>query len=83
MEKQIEEMARDLTEIFNEEYEKRYLITPTNTATKLTEQGYRKQVQGEWINVATGFICSVCKTHEARMTKFCPNCGAKMKGAEQ
>ena len=49
-EKQIE-LERDLIEIFNEEYEKRHLITPANTAKKLTEKGYRKERQGEWISV--------------------------------
>ena len=47
MEKQIE-LEKDLTEIFDEEYEKRHLITPTNTAQKLTAKGYTKQ---EWISV--------------------------------
>lgn len=48
MEKQIE-LEKDLTEIFDEEYEKRNLITPKNTAEKLTAKGYQKQV--EWISV--------------------------------
>ena len=45
-EKQNEEliqMYRDLGEIFNEEYERRRLITPQNTAEKMTAKGYRKQ----------------------------------------
>lgn len=37
------QMYRDLAEIFNEEYEKRRLITPQNTAEKMTAKGYRKQ----------------------------------------
>ena len=36
------QMINDLIEIFEEEYSKRYLITPQNTAEKLTEKGYRK-----------------------------------------
>lgn len=42
MNKQIEEMRSDLIEIFDEEYEKRRLITPQNTAEKLSAKGYRK-----------------------------------------
>lgn len=42
------QMIDDLTEIFDEEYEKRNLITPKNTAEKMTAKGYRKQ---EWISV--------------------------------
>lgn len=48
-EKQIEEMRKDLIEIFDEEYEKRRIITADFTAIKLTAKGYRKQ--SEWISV--------------------------------
>ena len=37
-------------------------------------------MHGEWRKTITGFICSVCDTHEARITSYCPNCGAKMDG---
>jgi hypothetical protein len=40
---QIEEMRKDLIEIFDEEYEKRRLITADFTAIKMTDKGYRKQ----------------------------------------
>ena len=43
------QMINDLIEIFDEEYEKRGLITPQNTAEKMTAKGYRKQ--SEWISV--------------------------------
>ena len=36
------QMFNDLIEIFDEEYGKRNLITPQNTAEKLTAKGYRK-----------------------------------------
>lgn len=36
------QMISDLIEIFGEEFSKRYLITPQNTAEKLTAKGYRK-----------------------------------------
>jgi hypothetical protein len=36
------QMINDLIEIFDEEYGKRNLITPQNTAEKLTDKGYRK-----------------------------------------
>lgn len=35
-------MINDLIEIFDEEYGKRNLITPQNTAEKMTAKGYRK-----------------------------------------
>jgi hypothetical protein len=45
--KQIEEMKKDLIDIFDEEYYRRNLITPQNTAEKLAEKGYRKQADIE------------------------------------
>ena len=43
-EKQIvEEMRKDLIEIFDEEYEKRRIVTADFTAIKMTAKGYRKQ----------------------------------------
>ena len=48
MKDQIEKMRKDLIEIFDEEYEKRRLITPDFTAEKMTAKCYRKQ---EWISV--------------------------------
>lgn len=43
------QLFEDLVEIFEEEYEKRRLITPQNTAEKMTAKGYSKQ--SEWISV--------------------------------
>ena len=41
------QMYNDLGDIFLEEYEKRRIITPQNTAEKMTAKGYRKQMQEE------------------------------------
>lgn len=43
----IEEMRKDLVEIFDEEYEKRRIITADFTAIKMVAKGYRKQSDGE------------------------------------
>lgn len=62
-------------------------------AIDLYNAGYRKQSEGEWIaHIEIGAMnnfweCSVCgwKTvsfTEMRHSKYCPNCGAKMKGGE-
>lgn len=67
MKEQIEEMRKDLIEIFDEEYEKRRMITPDFTAEKMTVKGYRKQKEGEWIDLYKGeyanpiYTCSLCK----------------------
>lgn len=58
-------------------------------AEHLYNAGYRKQADGEWLWTENGeadyekyWVCSVCKEHDFVKTKFCSNCGAKMKGAE-
>ena len=83
----IEEMARDICECYNNDGTCYQDDMPCDLkcehmteAQFLYDKGYRKETQGEWVRVVTGFVCSVCGTHEARMTKFCPNCGAKMRG---
>lgn len=95
MKDQIEEMRKDLIEIFDEEYEKRRLITPQNTAEKMTAKGYRKQSVGEWKRVEVNGVNygqvyyqhKDCKVNETQLFPsphhFCPNCGAKMKGGAE
>ena len=92
-EKQIEEMAEAIFQncncgLFFSEAEKiaRFVIE---------EQGYRKQSDGKWEKFeGERFICSNCaKVFELgstatiydvkRMWKYCPNCGAKMKGGTE
>ena len=57
----------------------------------LLNAGYRKQNEGEWgyDEGCDCFVCSVCERSAlnnyrglSTMSKFCPNCGAKMKGGE-
>ena len=64
------------------------------TFAKLEMAGYRKQRVGQWIAVpntttsASGreihsnlYVCSLCgRSNGRRKQKFCPNCGAQMKG---
>lgn len=47
----IEEMRKDLIEIFNEEYEERRLITAKFTAEKMSAKGYRRQGGRLTVNV--------------------------------
>lgn len=59
-----------------------------DVAEALVNAGYRKQSEGEWEKrdfiimdfVKTGYRCTSCNTTWDAPTKFCPNCGAKMKG---
>lgn len=82
--KQIEEMRKDLIEIFDEEYEKRRIITADFVAIKMTAKGYRKQSRGEWKQAYNSFpryVCTNCNhLFNNKTFKYCPNCGARMKG---
>ena len=58
-----------------------------NECDALYNANYRKQSEGEWILCGTFddfFKCSCCGYDRPWQTaiehKFCPNCGAKMKG---
>ena len=64
-----------------------YLPTPCNAYE--SKAGYRKQSEGEWkIKWRSTFPqyepseyqCSICGCVRTVKHKFCPNCGAKMKG---
>lgn len=56
----------------------------------LREADYRKQSEGEWIWTESGqedyeqyWVCSCCHEKDYFEDKFCPNCGAKMKGEQK
>lgn len=52
-----------------------------NTADRLdTMSVVEERKQGHWIDVDLDTsICSVCKNPQEYETKYCPECGAKMK----
>ena len=90
-EKQIEEMAVDLCLIDRCKHLPQAECNNTTCAhceaEFLYNAGYRKQSEGEWVWTENGeadyekyWVCSVCKEHEFIKSKFCPHCGAKMKG---
>lgn len=67
---------------------------PKSSAERIYNAGYRKQRVGEWVEVpnvttsASGreihsnlYVCSLCgRSNGRRKQKYCPECGAKMKG---
>lgn len=93
-EKQIAEMARDICRsrfaedaILCEECEKECLYH--QIATALAAKGYRKQSEGAWIKDEESkfehrYHCSVCNFYLiGKPTKYCEDCGAKMKGGAE
>jgi len=61
---------------------------------KYCEVDHEERPQGEWIEVtrrisdsetATYWECSICKEHDRKdgKSKFCCECGAKMKGGDR
>lgn len=89
-EKQIEEMAKviETTEQIARDAHCGY-PSPRMYAKDLYWHGYRKQSEGRWEKIAFGNLvttvrCGNCGEREdlAFYEKpYCPNCGAKMKGA--
>ena len=94
-EKQIEEMAS----IIHSKVNGANFDDVSDTVVALYNAGYRKQSEGEWyvnymmskkpskrgrIIQYTTYTCSVCgKPNGRKKSKFCPNCGAKMKGGAE
>lgn len=82
IEKSREEWAHDVTDHTENEYIREGLLNA----------GYIKQSEGAWKKSAHGkydYFCSACGVkamsrcygNNDDLSKFCPNCGAKMKGA--
>lgn len=84
----------DMNEIRNE-LQKFYGTGYNDGYSKGYEDGCADRPQGEWIpDPDGGFWCSNCRAEEDEFiygtgmryvngeSEFCPNCGAKMKGAE-
>lgn len=40
------------------------------------------QARDRWVIESVVLYCSECKGESVKMTKFCPNCGADMRGAD-
>lgn len=70
-------------------------IIAEKAAKAFYNAGYRKQSVGEWVKTKTHSYCSACKGNVISwsgeydgyecergisLMKFCPNCGANMKG---
>lgn len=82
-----------LNETFSEQYEKRGLLTAPHTAEALIANGVTIRERGEWRfgtqNGQKGYYCTKCGAgfaHSpnaewiAKSHKFCPECGADMRG---
>ena len=66
------------------------LPSPTMYDKDIYWHGYRKQIDGEWIWTENGaedyeqyWVCSCCRNKSYWKSKFCEDCGAKMKGGAE
>lgn len=61
---------------------------------EVLEKGYHKQSEGEWVyapsnecidgtDAPLNYKCSLCGEYEVYPRKYCPDCGAKMKGDKE
>ena len=82
MKEQIEEMAEIICDA------KQKSVYSIEIAEQLYNAGYRRQSEGEWIKDEESkfehrYHCSVCNFYLiGKPTKYCEDCGAKMKGGE-
>ena len=87
----IEEMARDICRVKQNCNDVCYPINSCRAlkyAERFYDAGYRKQSEWEWIfnrgrtYGEPAYYCSNCSegASDYGYDKFCPNCGAKMKG---
>lgn len=87
-EKQIEGMAKVaskcMTKWLNNETPK---VLPDYIAEAFYNASYRKQSEGEWKQAYNSFpryVCTNCNhLFNNKSFKYCPNCGAKMKGGAE
>ena len=97
MNKQIEEMARVISE-YHEAWKHGGGDWKRGLAEALYNADYRKQIVGEWITQKRplsgdyAITCSCCGYREHRgpawnpswvVHKFCPNCGARMRKEDE
>lgn len=84
-------LGQDLTKLLNDILEQAFIPF---LAEALYNAGYRKQKEGEWITSdipQEKYVCSVCGGScwyydyqgDVAKSKYCPNCGAKMKGGAE
>jgi rubrerythrin len=87
MEKRIEEMAVENLVAFlchnTNMYDEDLIF---DVAEALCNADYRKQGKGVWKKVSEKYpryVCTACNhLYNNKGYKYCPNCGAKMKGAD-
>lgn len=86
---QIENIAIDLNNIVC--FKDNGLVARYATAEAMYNAGYRKVERGEWIEKThewdfgppwdyTDYTCSLCGSREQNKRRFCPECGADMRG---
>ena len=86
--KQIEEMAKVIKSSLDNLGSGNHHFTGEEISTMFAEAlyhaGYRKQKRGEWkqaYNNYPRYVCTACNhLFNNKEYKYCPNCGAKMKG---
>jgi hypothetical protein len=88
----IEEMVKILIDYTKKNHIIASHVILADYAEQLYNEGYRKQSEGDWIKCEEMELtskCSICKGFHTKLSilqydlRYCPNCGAKMKGGAE
>lgn len=80
---QIEEMQTVINGAFFEDFRNGHDVCIKTISEHLYNAGYRKQSEAEWTYGENNTMkCTLCRRRMPKiiLARFCPNCGAKMKG---
>lgn len=86
MKEHIDEMTKVLVDYTEKNHIMASHVILEDYAEQLYNAGYRKQIEGEWVDANPNgavykFTCTLCgETKLGKGTPYCPNCGAHMKG---
>ena len=79
---EVSEDAISREELLKHAYKRDGVMSVSVDSIKLAPSVVPSRQQGEWIKKEHGYRCTACNLTNDGESLFCPQCGAKMKGAD-